>query len=142
MNRKLRLVPLIVLLLGGLACSSVSALRPATPAPAAQLAAQPAVTKPEPASNASQAGGSAADQAIPDTSAQIQDCMVIRTAQLTVEVQSIESALAQARSIASKGGGFVSASNTHVEQDHMVADLTLDVRSDSADSVISDLRAL
>ena len=72
--------------------------------------------------------------------------MVIRTAQLTVEVQDMERALAQARQIASRGGGIVSASNTHLEkvndQDRMVADLTLQVRSDAADSAMSDLRAL
>jgi hypothetical protein len=73
--------------------------------------------------------------------------MVIRTAQLSVEVQDIEGALAQARSIAAKSGGFVSASNTHFEQpdgqsNRMVADLTLTVRSDSADSAVSELRAL
>jgi hypothetical protein len=72
--------------------------------------------------------------------------MVIRTAQLTVEVQDMESALTRARAIASQAGGYVSASNTHVEhqddQDRMVADLTLQVRSDAADSAMSDLRAL
>jgi uncharacterized protein DUF4349 len=72
--------------------------------------------------------------------------MVIRTAQLAVEVQDMEAALAQARAIASRAGGFVSASDTHVEkqndQDRTVANLTLQVRSDSADSAMSDLRAL
>jgi hypothetical protein len=86
------------------------------------------------------------DGAVADTSAQILDRMVIRTAQLTVEVQDMESALAHARAIASQAGGYVSASNTHVErdddQDRMVADLTLQVRSDAADSAMSDLRAL
>ena len=52
--------------------------------------------------------------------------MVIRTAQLSVEVQDMESALARARAIASQAGGYVSASNTRVEhqndQDRMVAD--------------------
>ena len=60
--------------------------------------------------------------------AQSLDRMVIRTAQLSVEVPDMEPALAQARQIASRGGGFVSASNTHLEkvndQDRMVADLT------------------
>jgi Domain of unknown function (DUF4349) len=83
---------------------------------------------------------------LPDTSAQLLDRMVIRTAQLTVEVQDMEQALAQARAIASRNGGFVSASSTHVEkvndQDRMVADLTLQVRSQSADAAVSDLRAL
>jgi len=72
--------------------------------------------------------------------------MVIRTAQLTVEVPDMESALAKARSVASQSGGYVSTSNTHIErvddQDRMVADLTLQVRSDAADSAMSDLRAL
>jgi hypothetical protein len=58
----------------------------------------------------------------------------------------MESALAQARQIASRGGGFVSASNTRVEKvndrDRMVADLTLQVRSDAADSALSELRGL
>jgi hypothetical protein len=81
-----------------------------------------------------------------DTSAQVLDRMVIRTAQLTVEVADMESALAQARAIASHAGGYVSASDTHVEkandQDLTVANLTLQVRGDSADSAMSDLRAL
>jgi hypothetical protein len=78
--------------------------------------------------------------------AQSFDRMVIRTAQLSVEVANIEPALAQARAIASRGGGFVSASNTRVEkvndQERMIADLTIQVRSDSADATLSDLRAL
>ena len=58
----------------------------------------------------------------------------------------MEGALAQARAIATRGGGFVSASSTHVErvdnQERTVADLTLQVRSIAADGAISDLRAL
>ena len=92
------------------------------------------------------ASGASQASALPDTSAQILDRMVIRTAQLTVEVTDMEQGLAQARAIASRGGGFVSASNTHIErvndQDRMVADLTLQVRSDAADASLSDLRAL
>ncbi len=80
------------------------------------------------------------------STAQSLDRMVIRTAQLTVEVANMEEALAQARQIASRGGGIVSASNTHIEkvndQDRMVADLTLQVRSDAADGAMSELRAL
>jgi hypothetical protein len=72
--------------------------------------------------------------------------MVIRTAQLAVEVQDMESALSQARAIATRAGGFVSASDTHIEKvndkDNMVANLTLQVRSDSADAAMSDLRGL
>ena len=69
-----------------------------------------------------------------------------RTAQLTVEVPNMEKALAQARQIATRGGGYVSVSNTHIEtvndQDRMVADLTIQVRSDTADQTRRDLRAL
>lgn len=124
-------------------------------APAAIPAASPAMAvsaaAPAPAASAAESvQRSALNQpnALPDTSAQILDRMVIRTAQLTVEIpdSNMEQALAQARAIATRGGGFVSASNTHIErqndQDRMVADLTLQVRSDAADSALSDLRAL
>ncbi len=79
-------------------------------------------------------------------SAQPLDRMIIRTAQLSVEVGEMENALSQVRTIAQAGGGFVSASNTRVErngdQERTVADLTIQVRSDAADSTLSALRAL
>ena len=158
-----------VVVLGGVACSAANSNAPAPSAPsgalggagkavpppavAAQSAAAPAGIAPgapAPAearraatsSDSAATGGAVADT----TAAQSLDRMVIRTAQLTVEVQDMERALAQARQIASRGGGIVSASNTHLEkvndQDRMVADLTLQVRSDAADSAMSDLRAL
>jgi hypothetical protein len=72
--------------------------------------------------------------------------MVIRTAQLTVEVSDMEHALSDVRAIATRGGGFVSASNTRVErvndQDRTVADLTIQVRTDAADSALTSLRSL
>src|SRR5260370_11222615 len=72
--------------------------------------------------------------------------MARRPAALPGQVKDMEAALAQARQIAPRGGGFVSASNTRVEkvgdQDRMVADLTLQVRSDAADATLSDLRNL
>ncbi len=72
--------------------------------------------------------------------------MVIRTGQLAIEVTNIEQALATVRQIAQSGGGFVSSSNTRVEkindQDRTVADLTIQVRSEVADSTLSALRAL
>ena len=122
------------------AASSAMAVPAAAVAPGAPAAIASDAQRAAPAAAGSQAN------ALPDTSAQILDRMVIRTAQLAVEVGDMEQALAQARSIASRGGGFVSASNTHVEkvndQDRMVADLTLQVRSDAADGALSDLRAL
>ena len=122
------------------ASSSAMAVPAAAVAPGAPAAIASDAQRAAPAAAGSQAN------ALPDTSAQILDRMVIRTAQLAVEVGDMEQALAQARSIASRGGGFVSASNTHVEkvndQDRMVADLTLQVRSDAADGALSDLRAL
>ena len=72
--------------------------------------------------------------------------MVIRSAQLAVEVGDIEASLAQVRQIAQQGGGFVSASATRVEkvndQDRTVADLTIQVRSDAVDASMSALRSL
>jgi hypothetical protein len=114
------------------------------PAPAI---ANDATARSAPAANgAAAAAGAASANSLPDTSAQLLDRMVIRTAQLTVEVTNMEQALAQVRQIALRDGGFVSASNTHVErvndQDRTVADLTVQVRSSSADSTLSDLRAM
>ena len=118
-------------------------LPPASPAviPAPVAASVPGAVAGESVQRATQSN------ALPDTSAQILDRMVIRTAQLTIEIpDNMEQALAQARAIATRGGGFVSASSTHIErqndQDRTVADLTLQVRSDAADSALSDLRAL
>src|SRR5579859_6635612 len=159
-----------IVVLGGVACSAVTARTPEPsapaptapadalnaksslpPAPVAQPAARAAMAAPG-APPAAGAGGASqstttSDAAVADTTAaQSLDRMVIRTAQLTVEVQDMEQALAQARQIATRSGGIVSASNTHLEkvndQDRMVADLTLQVRSDTADTAMSDLRAL
>ncbi len=133
------------------AAGSKAAVPAALPAaapvpPLAVSAGAPGTAASDAAQRAAPAAAGSQPNALPDTSAQILDRMVIRTAQLTVEVGDMEQALAQARSIASRGGGFVSASNTHVEkvndQDRMVADITLQVRSDAADGALSDLRAL
>ena len=109
--------------------AGASAARPAAGAAANQSTASPALSTVEQSS-----------------AAQNIDRKVIRNGQLTVEVTDMEGALGQVRSIATRGGGFVSASSTHVErvdnQDRTVADLTLQVRSITADGAISDLRAL
>jgi hypothetical protein len=165
---RLAALGLAVVVLGGVACSAANSNAPAPSAPtdalsgAAKAAPPPALAarpasiaagapapaqaseamRQAPSGDAAASGGAVADT----TAAQSLDRMVIRTAQLTVEVQDMERALAQARQIASRSGGIVSASNTHLEkvndQDRMVADLTLQVRSDSADAAMSDLRAL
>ena len=153
-------------MLGSVACSAASSFTsqgaavPTTAPAAAQARSADAVSKAAVASNgaaAAVAAGGAAPAAVPaaspatdatiaDSSAQILNRMIIRNAQLTLEVQDVDQALAQVRAIASRGGGFVSASNTRSEkvndQDRMLADLTLQVRSDVVDSVISDLRGL
>ena len=114
------------------------------PAQAGGAALAPAIAANESASKAAMPADAAA--ALPDTSAQILDRMVIRTAQLTVEVADIGKALGVARDIAARGDGFVSNSNTRTErvndQDRMLADLTIQVRSIAVDSVISELRGL
>ncbi len=171
-RRRIAALGVLLLLVLTAACSAASSfVQPAatspggavpTGAPAVRSAAQPQVAPvpgpggaalsaaapnaPQAAATGAQSTGQASDATVADTSAQILDRMVIRTAQLTIEVQQMESALARARDIATRAGGFVSASNTHVEkvnnQDQMVADLTLQVSSASADSAISELRAL
>jgi len=164
-------IAVAVVILGGVACSAatpnnapVSSAASAAangksaqpPGSQAQSAAAPALIAPgAPAPAASTDAlrsaapaetGASAGTLADTTAAQSLDRMIIRTAQLTVEVANIEQALAQARQIATSGGGIVSASNTHIEkvndQDRMVADLTLQVRSDAADTAMSALRAL
>jgi Domain of unknown function (DUF4349) len=167
---RLAAIGVVVVVLGGVACSAANLTAPAATAPAGMAsalsgkaapqavpAAAPVVLAPGapvPAAStdavrsaaAPANSGAAASTVAETTAAQSLDRMVIRTAQLTVEVANMEQALAQARQIASRGGGIVSASNTHIEkvndQDRMVADLTLQVRSDAADAAMSDLRAL
>ena len=68
--------------------------------------------------------------------------MVIRTAKLSLQVPDVDQALDKTRQIAQAGGGFVSASNTRVEQDRPVADLTLQVRADALDATLQALRGL
>ena len=154
----------LVVVLGGVACSAASSfMQPAaTNAPAVQSRSADSMAKPAAVPGAAAVGGAAASIAaaqppnaapaqapeanVADTSAQILNRMVIRTGQLAVEVPDIEQAIGQVRAIASRGGGFVSASNTHFEkvndQERMLGDLTLQVRSDVVDATMSDLRAL
>ena len=106
------------------------------PAGAPAVAPASAQAKPADATAESGAGSATAEW----------DRMVIRNARLTLQVQDVERALAQVRDLAKAGGGYVSASNTHVDRvgdkDQMVADLTLQVRSDALDTTIAGLRQL
>jgi hypothetical protein len=117
--------------------SDAVAQRSAAAAPASSAATAP---------NDASTDANASTTVLEQSAAQPLDRMVIRTAQLSVEVGDMEQALAKARAIAQSGGGYVSASSTHVEkvndQDQMVADLTLQVRTDAVDSALSDLRGL
>src|SRR5438552_13528063 len=136
---RLATVASALVVLGALACNALPMSSPPgapestttnlkaapPPAPAAQPAAAGGATVGAPAPGvASDAAGPAPAQqrsavaanspapnnSLPDTSAQILDRMVLRTAQLTVQITEtgMESALAQARQIATRGGGFVS----------------------------------
>jgi Domain of unknown function (DUF4349) len=94
--------------------------------------------------------GTSADARGADVQSQAQaqtfDRMVIRTAQMSLEVTDMEQALSQVRQIAQQGGGIVSASNTRVErvddQERTIADLTIQVRGDGAEAALSALRGL
>jgi Domain of unknown function (DUF4349) len=162
---RLAAVGAAVVVLGGVACSAANIERAASsvapgakatqpgapaavPAPAGFAGGPPAIASDAAQRSAPTTTSSAAPStaAMEPSAAQTLDRMIIRTAQLMVEVMDMENALAQARQIAARGGGFVSASNTRVEkindQDRTVADVTIQVRSDAADAVLSDLRAL
>src|SRR5689334_11962016 len=113
----------------GLSTGVQSAAPAAAPAPAA--AARDAVSSNAAAQAAAAPPISTVEQSSA-AAAQALDRKVIRNGQLTVELPQgfeMEKALAQARDIAARNGGFVSASSTHVErvdnQDRTTADLTL-----------------
>jgi hypothetical protein len=148
-----------VVVIGGVACSASPVSSPVTTSIGAASAAKPAAAPAPapPAADAAKSGAATSNAAgvsqnasapldVQAQSTQPLDRMVIRTAQLTIEVTDIEQALAQVRAIAAQGGGFVSGSNTHIEkvndQERNVADLTIQVRSETVDSSISALRAL
>lgn len=139
--------------------SAPAAEAPGPAAPAALAPAAPAVPGDAAARSSASVGdvtaaatgaGSAQEQSTSPTL----DRMVIRTAQLAVEVSpalpgarpAMEQVIDNVRQIAQRGGGFVSTSNTHVEkvddQSRTVADLTLQVRAEATDDTLTALRAL
>jgi Domain of unknown function (DUF4349) len=131
----------------GLASAPAATTAPAAAGEAAQpLAARVAAlaTHGSVSDSAAAPAQAPADQAAPPPLSA--DRMVIRTAQLSIQVGDMESALASVRKIADQGGGFVSTSSTRIErvndQDRTVADLTIQVRSSIVDETLSALRAL
>ena len=141
----------IVASVGCAAAPSVGNLgaKQSAPAAAPQAATANRAAK-APESAAAPAEGTSADareaQAFSQAQAQTLDRMVIRTAQMSLEVTDMEQALSQVRQIAQQGGGIVSASNTRVErvddQERTIADLTIQVRGEGAEAALSALRAL
>jgi Domain of unknown function (DUF4349) len=128
----------------------------ATPAVPAAIP-RPAVVAGAPAAQARSADAAsgvpqsapAADQAQSQTSSEAStsplaalDRMVIRTAKLVLQVADVDQAVDRVRQAAQAGGGYLSASNTRIEQDRPVADLTLQVRSDALDATLQALRGL
>jgi uncharacterized protein DUF4349 len=118
------------------------------PAVQPQLAPAPNVGAPRAAQTTSpppQSGATTSDAA-QSTPLSSLDRMLVRSAKLSVQVGDVEGALARVREIAQAGGGFLSASNTRLErtngQDRMLADLTIQVRSDALDNSLQALRGL
>jgi hypothetical protein len=123
---------------------------PATLDAAAGAAAQTSGSSPPGAvasapTNPDGASTAAVGSTLPEL-AQATGPMVIRNAALTIEATDVGQALADAREIARQAGGYVSTSNSHTErineQDQLLVDLTLEVRSDSSDATLTALRAL
>jgi hypothetical protein len=109
----------------------------APPNPAAPVRAVPPA-----AANAASAGDAASKAALDRP----WDRMILRSASLTLQVADVEKALADARAIAERSGGFVSASNTRLErtgdQERTIATISIQVRSELYDSAVSELRRL
>ena len=116
----------------------------AAAAPAAANGAAPTVAGAAPA----QAGASKGSDATTTQAAADRpwDRMIVRSATLSLQVESVERALDQVRQIAGKHGGFVASSNTHVERsgdaDRTVATLTIQVRADGYDAAMTELRGI
>jgi hypothetical protein len=162
-RRQLVAVFLAIVTLGATACGGAGQLATPTSAPAPQSAgplaakaAPAAAPQAQPESVApgapAQAGIAQRQASTPDSTPNLDaatqpfDRMVIRNVQLSLEVGDIQAAISQATEIARSGGGFISGSNVRTEksgdQERMVADLTLQVRSDSLDSTLVALRGL
>ena len=69
------------------------------------------------------------------------DRKVIRTAQVDLQVNNVETMLATIRGITDGAGGLVFASSTSFDGDNQLATITLDVPADQFDQVITSLRS-
>lgn len=148
------LVLAVLVLAGSMACAPVA--RPAAPeAGSSVLAARPAATTApaaaRPAAAQRSAAPPAADAGAANASEASQvsvpwDRMVIRTARLALQVEDVEASIERVREIARVNGGYVGTSNTSFErlgtQERMVADMTLQVRTEVLDTAIAALRRL
>jgi Domain of unknown function (DUF4349) len=151
-GRRRPLLVAVTVLVGVLAvaCASGAPAEIRSAQPAAQSAARAVAQQPAapPLAQQANSGQGASDQAAPAQAGSTQpgplalDRMVIRTAKLSVQVADVDQALEKARQVAQAGGGFVSGSNTRLEQDRTVADLTLQVRADALDTTLQALRGL
>lgn len=142
--------------LGALPGRGAQPAESARPGPGAQPpkgAAQPQVGVAAPSGEAAPAQRAAA-AARPATGAAADvaastapwDRMVIRQASVALQVENVETALQRVREIARAGGGFVSSSSTHIEkvndQERMVANMVIQVRSDAFDVAVQALRQM
>ncbi len=100
------------------------------PAPAPTAAAGGAVPSSQDASGTSQVTP-------PDW-----DRMIIRTATLQLTVKDVGASLDQVRSLADANAGYVSGSDSRVENDYTVATITMQVPARQFDAVMSKLRAI
>jgi hypothetical protein len=150
---------LVAFLLVVMACSAAPS---GTNAPSASMAPAPAVPTSAPAAPASAGASSStsqsstADKAAGSSAAPASngaasealplDRMVIRNAKLSLQVQDVEVALQKIRAVADADGGYVSSSHSYYvkqgDQDRMIADVTIAVRSDTFDKAVQSVRAL
>jgi hypothetical protein len=70
------------------------------------------------------------------------DRMIIRTANLIMVVDNVETALGGVRDIAQGAGGFVAKSNTRYEGELMIADITIQIPANFYDVTIQRLRGI
>ncbi len=86
-------------------------------------------------------GVSSAATGAPATSGPDWGQKIIRNADITLQVTSVESMLATIRTITDSAGGVVFASSSSYDGDQQIASMTLDVPQEQFDQVITQLRS-
>lgn len=138
-------VAVVGLLLFTVACGGGGSQSAQTRSASGAVAAGPETQSFAASNSASSSVGAApaAGQSVSSTSSTTTswDRKIIRNADLSLQVTSVESMLATVRTIADGVGGIVFASSTSYDGNNQIASMTIDVPADQFDIVVNELRS-